>query len=58
MKFGTDIHGAQRMNSSDFGDPLTFPVAPSAGQSFTLICEISQHPLDSLSSYLVDIHGI
>ncbi len=25
MKFCADIHGPQRMNSTDFGDPLTFP---------------------------------
>ncbi len=23
MKFGTDIHGSQRMNPNNFGDPLT-----------------------------------
>ncbi len=28
IKFGINIHGAQRMNSADFGDSLTFPLAP------------------------------
>lgn len=25
----TDNHGHHRMNSTDFGDPLTFPLAPA-----------------------------
>lgn len=24
MKFGTDVHGAQRMSPNDFGDPQVF----------------------------------
>lgn len=32
----TDIRGPQRMNSVDFGDPLTFPLVPSLGQTFLL----------------------
>lgn len=28
-----DIHGAQRMNPTDFDDPGTFPLAQSAGQT-------------------------
>ncbi len=43
MKFGTGIHGTQRMNPNDFGDLLIFPLAPPAGQRFHLFCEISQH---------------
>lgn len=27
MKFGTNIHGPQRMNLTDFGDPVTFALA-------------------------------
>ncbi len=27
----TDIHGSQTMYLNDFGDPLTFPLAPSCG---------------------------
>ena len=29
MKYFTDIGGSQRKNFNDFGDPLTFPPAPS-----------------------------
>ncbi len=43
MKFGTDGHGTQRMNLNDFGVPLTFHLAPPAGQRFHLSSEISQH---------------
>ncbi len=28
LKLRTDIHGLQMMNPNDFGDPLTFPLAP------------------------------
>ncbi len=28
MKFGTDIRGLQRMNAADFGEALTFHLAP------------------------------
>lgn len=40
MKFYTDIHGAQRMNLHDFGNPLTFPQMAPAGHFFHL--DISQ----------------
>lgn len=33
MKFCTDIHGPQRVKPTDFGDPLTIPLAPPAGQN-------------------------
>lgn len=46
MKFVADLHGAQRVNPNDFGDPTTSPVAPLADQSFHSSCEISQHLLD------------
>ncbi len=49
IKFCTDVHGSQRMNPTDFGDPLTFSLAPPAGQSFHLSCEISQYLLDGLA---------
>ncbi len=42
MKFGMDIHGTQRMCANDFGHPLTYPVAPTAGQRFHSSNEISQ----------------
>ncbi len=53
MKFGTDIHGVQKINFTDFGDPLTFPVATPAGQSFHLLCEISQRLPDGLAQNFV-----
>lgn len=28
MKFGTGIHGSQRVDPNEFGHPMTFPVAP------------------------------
>ncbi len=31
MKFDTCVHGAQRMNPTDFSDPLAFPRAPPWG---------------------------
>lgn len=42
LKFGADIHGAQRMNPNDSDDPLTLQIAPPAGQTFHLSSEISQ----------------
>ncbi len=34
MKFGADIHDPQRMNTDFCGGPLTFHLAPQAGQRF------------------------
>ncbi len=46
MKFCTDIHGAQGMNLHYFGNPLTFPVAPSAGHKFMLYgCKTNDIPI-------------
>ena len=28
-----NIHGSQGMNPTDFGNPLTFPLVPTVGQS-------------------------
>lgn len=42
MEFTTDIQGPW-IPSNDFGDPLTFPIAPPTGQSFHLHCDKSQH---------------
>ncbi len=36
MKFVSDIHVPLRMNCMYFDDPLTFPLAPSSGQTFYL----------------------
>lgn len=38
------------MNSSDIGDPLTFPLGPPAGQTFHLSGELSQHLPDDLAN--------
>lgn len=46
MRFGTDIHGAQTMNANDFGDPMTFHVAPPACKSFHLFSKISLQSID------------
>ena len=35
-----DMHGPLMTNPTNFGDPLTFPLAPPAGQSFYLPWEI------------------
>ncbi len=35
MKFATDIHVPLRVNHNNFGDPLTFHLAPSS-QDFNL----------------------
>ena len=34
MKFSTDIRGPQRINPTDFSDPLTLPLMPPAGLHF------------------------
>ncbi len=36
MKFDTDIHVSLRMNSNNFGAPVTFHVAPPSGQNVNL----------------------
>lgn len=36
MKFGPDIIGAPTMNSNNFVDPLTLPLAPPAGHNVKL----------------------
>lgn len=33
IKFGRDFDVAQRMNTNDFGNPLTFHLPPLAGQT-------------------------
>lgn len=43
MKLGTDTHGSQRIDPSDFPQPPTFHVASIAGQSFHSSREITQH---------------
>lgn len=41
-------HGSQGMNPNDLGDPLNVSLAPPAGRSLHLSCEIPQHLLDRL----------
>lgn len=35
LKLCIDIHGLQKMNSTDFGDFLTFPLVPQGGYNFS-----------------------
>lgn len=37
MKLCTNMHGPQRINPSDFGDPLIFRLAHTAGQIYNMI---------------------
>lgn len=37
MNFGPDVHGSQRKNPDEFGDPLTFHLMPQTGLSFKFI---------------------
>ncbi len=53
MIFGTDVHGPQRINPNDFGEPLTFAVVPPAAQIFHLSSEISQHLHGGLAQHFV-----
>ncbi len=49
MKFHTDIHSPQRMNPTDFGDPLSFPLAPPWGW---YLC----YSVKCLNNYQMDCH--
>lgn len=49
MKFGAHIHVPQRMNPTDFSDPLTFPSSATIGFKFVLLREMSRQLLDGLS---------
>lgn len=49
----TVLHSLWRMNPNDFGDLLTFPVAPPADQSCKLSSEIAQHPLNTITQNLL-----
>ena len=49
MKFTTDLHGPWTIHSRDFGDPLTFSLAPPEGEDFTTL----QHQLDGLAQNVV-----
>lgn len=51
MKYFTDIHGPQRMNHNDCGDPLTFLLAPSSGWHLGL-------EVKSLNNCRMDYHEI
>lgn len=46
MIFRANTLGALRMNPNDFGELLTFHIAPPADQSFLLSIEICCHLLD------------
>ncbi len=36
MKFGTDIHAPLSVYFNEFGDPLTFHLAPSSSQNLNV----------------------
>ncbi len=58
IKSGTEIHVAWKMNSNNFGDPLTSHLAPPAGQNFHLSSEISPTSTWWIGTKLcADIHG-
>lgn len=48
MRFWTDIHGSQKINLNDFGDPLTLPLAPTAGRRVLVLSDISRQLFDSI----------
>lgn len=56
MKFCTDTGDPQRVNSTYFGDSLTFHLAPPAGHVFDSSCKI---PSTSwiFTTFATDIHG-
>lgn len=49
MKLYTDQHGPQRIKLTDVGDPLTFPLAPAAGQKCPILSLISWDLFDKLA---------
>lgn len=52
MKLCTNFHGSQRMNPTDFVDPLTFPPVPS-WFTFVILSEMSTQLLNRLPYNLV-----
>lgn len=57
MKFNTNIHDAQRINPSDFDDPLASPIAAPIGQRFYLCLLISTPNLWIATKFCAGIHG-
>ncbi len=51
MRFGTDIHDAQKVTPNDFGGGLL--TYSSTSRSFYFYCEISQHLVNGLVQYLI-----
>jgi len=51
INFDKDIHGPQRMNLHDFGEPLASHLVPPADQSFS-------YPVKYLSIYWIGLHKI
>ncbi len=53
------VCGQQRMKHSDFGDPLTFPLAPPAGSYLALLVKcFDKRWMDSHTTwYILYIHG-
>ncbi len=62
IKFCTDIHGPQRINTIECGDLLTFPLMPLAGQSKSGIihrklptCKVNDIPVNISCTLLVSL---
>ncbi len=53
VKFGTHVHASLRINCNNFGDPLTFNLAPSSGQNFNLCNTLVYDELLVFASALV-----
>ncbi len=51
MKFQTNTQAPLKMNPTDFGDHLTFPLAPPAGQNLSFSVKY-------LKNYWMDCHEI
>ena len=46
-----DIHGSQRMNPTNFGDPLTFSVAPPQGSHLWVFWQLSEQRFEGLMDF-------
>ena len=57
VTFHTVIRGPQRMNPHDFGEPLTFLLAPTASQSSHLSTETSSFCIDIHDSHMMYPNG-
>lgn len=54
MRFCSDILGLPALKPANFGNTSDFPLVPTAGQSFHLSYEISQHKLHGLEHNFIE----